>query len=441
MSDKRLTDRQLLGEQGVALISLAVSRMGFVWRPTAVHDTGIDGEIELRDRGSGAVSGLLLKVQSKAVSNFDKDGPGSFEYLADRRDVDYWLGHNVPVILVLSKPNTGEVYWQPVQEPDGRVRPTQFKFDKIRDKLDETAASQLIELVRRGTPGARGFAQLKPERLLSNLLSVRHLPARLYLAETPFTTYKDVSKALEGTNISFEYSLRNKQVLTVRDLTDPRYEFLCDRGTVEDFPVEQWSQSDDPDAQRDFVRIVNQCLKQLLRTSKARVRLDPQTGTYYFPSNTGNTSYSFGYQGQKKSTSREVVKELRNKKLGHVMGFRHSAMWGKFCRYGKDWFLEITPTYFFTDPGGRKQSRLHPDWLAGIKRLEKNGAIRGQLVMWEELLSGQGDLFAEAYPFLAFNQLLSFDIEKGLSDAAWTANDEDESTSAEDLPAGLFDSL
>jgi len=439
MSDKRLTDKQLLGEQGIALIGLTVARLGFVWRPTSVHDAGIDGEIEIRDPSSGAMSGLLMKVQSKAVSAFDKDTETSFEYTVDKRDLEYWLEHNVPVILCVSRPAFQEVYWQPVRETNGLLRPRRFKFDKTKDRLDDSAAGKLIEYVRQGAPGARGFAQLKTERLLSNILPVRTLPERLYLAQTPFTSYKEVSEALKGTDLTIEYSLRNKQILTVRDLTDPRYAFLCDRGTVEEFPVEQWAQSIDPDAQRDFVRLLNQCLRQMLRVSKARIR--HVEGTYYFPSNEKNTSYSFGYHAGKKATTREVVKALINKREKHVMGFRHSAIWAQFARYDGQWYLEITPTYRFTDPGGINQSRLHPDWLTGIKRLEKNGSIRGQLVMWEELLVGESDMFAQGYPFLGFARLLSFDIDRGVDDGAWAPHDEEHDESNHELVSQLFERL
>lgn len=440
MTQKVLTDNQILGERGVALIAESIARLGFVWRPTSVFDSGIDGEVEIRDKRTGAVSGLLLKVQSKAVSQFPKETAVEVEFAVEQRDLDYWHAHNVPVILVVSRPDTAEAYWQPVRHVDGSPKPRRFVFNKERDKLDERAGSALVEYVRSCTVGATGFAQVKRERLVSNLLPVRTLPARMYLAETPFTTYKDISKALEGKDISVEYSLRNKRILTVRDLTDPRYEFLCDRGTVEDFSVEQWSDSDDPDAQRDFVRVLNQCLKQLLRTSKARVRFDSATKTFYFPSNSTTSSYSFGYMADKRKADREVVKELRNKKLRHVMGFRHSAMWGRFARYGRKWYLEVTPTYFFTDPGGLRQSRLHPDWLSGIKRLELNGSVRGQLVMWEDLLTTD-DLFAQPYPFLAFDPLVQFETDRGLDDAAWTTNDERAARTGDNMPAGLFDGL
>lgn len=439
MADKKLTNQQLLGEQGIALISLAVSGIGFVWRPTSQHDTGIDGEIEVRDTVTGAVSGLLLKVQSKAVSELANETEDGFDYWPEARDVAYWLGHNVPVILVVSRPSTKEVYWQPVQEPSGQARSRKFHFDKRRDALNASAAGRLTELVRQHSAGARGVALQRSERLVSNLLPVTKLPTRLYLAETPHRTGKDVTDALQGKQLSFEFVLKNRRVLTVRDLTDPRYEFLCDRGTVEDFPVAQWSASDDPDTQRDFVHLLNQCLRQALRTSAGRVHRDKETGAYFFPSNTERTAYSFGYQGQKKTTAREVVKVLRNKKLNHVMGFRHSAMWGQFNRYDGQWHLEVTPTYVFTGPDGSSPSRFAGEWTSGIKRLEKNQSILGQLVMWEELLTAEGDLFVDPYPFLGFGKLLSFQTDRGIDDEAWTPPDEDIAGSAEDLPAGLFD--
>lgn len=441
MTEKKLTDNQLLGEQGIALISLAVSRMGFVWRPTSQHDTGVDGEIEVRDGASGAVSGLLLKVQSKAVSTLANETAGGFDYWPEQRDVDYWLKHNLPVILVVSRPSTNEVFWQAVQEPSGKVRARKFQFDKQRDALDAGAAGRLVELVRQQSVGARGVALARPERLVSNLLPVTRLPERLFLADSPHRTGKEVTDALHGRELSFEFVLKNKRVLTVRDLTDPRYEFLCDRGTVEEFPVEQWSASDDPDTQRDFVRLLNQCLRQALRSTTGRVRRDKETSAYFFPSNQERSSYSFGYQGQKKSTAREVVKALRNKKLGHVMGFRHSAMWGQFHRYEGTWYLEITPTYVFTGPDGVASSRFAAEWQSGIKRLEKNNALLGQAVMWEEILSASVDLFVDPYPHLGFGKLLTFNIDRGIDDASWASTDDDAEGIGGELPLGLFDAL
>ncbi len=452
MEAKKLTDQQLLGERGVALIAAKVAEMGFVWRPTATLDTGIDGEIELRDAATGEMSGLIIKVQSKAVSRFENETADGFDYSPSRKDVDYWLKHNVPVILVVSRPSTNEAYWLPVRETTGQVRQLRLRYAKSQNRLDESAAAALLEYTRSSTPGARGYALRKTEKLTSNLYPVTALPLRLYLAETPHRTPKEVAKALDGHNISFEFALRNKRLLTPRDLTDPRYQFLCDRGTVEDFPASEWASSDDPDQQRDFVWILNQCLSQFLRTSTSRIRRDKISSAYYFPSKQELQKseekkpeaggMSRGYQGQKKATSREVVKALTNKKLGHVMGYRHAAMWAQFSRYGGKWYLEVTPTYRFSQPDGVRTSQYASDWLKGIKQLENNSALLGQLVMWEDILVNRNeDLFVDPYPFLGFGRPLSFDLDRGLEDAAWTASDESSTSSSEEMPVGLFDAL
>lgn len=438
MSDKKLTDQQLLGEQGTSLISLAVSKMGYVWRPTSQHDTGIDGEIEIRDAASGVVSGLSLKVQSKAVSNFDGETDDGFDYRAQQRDVDYWLQHNVPVILVVSRPRTNEVYWLPVLSSNGPVRERKFHFVKSRDRLDDSAAVGLAELVRTQAQGALGIALRRPERLVSNLIPVKSLPSRLFLAETPHHRPKAMGEALKGRDLTFENVVRSKQVLTVRDLTDPQYSFLCDPGTVEDFPVEQWSASSDPVVQREFVWLLNSCLRQFLRSSPVRVLFDKSSSVYFFPAQEAGNPTMLSYQGQKKLTAREVVKVLVNKKKGHVMGHRHSAMNAQFARYGGIWYLEVSPTYLFTGPDAIRPSKYAAEWATGIKRLERNNAVLGQLGMWAEVLNPEKDLFAEPYPHLSFGELLVFQSSCGLDDATWAAGDEEPPLAGDELPLGIF---
>lgn len=437
MSEKKLTNEQLLGGQGIALIDLAVSRMGFVWRPTAQHDTGVDGEIEVRDGASGVVTGLLLKVQSKAVSAFQNETADGFDYWPSERDVQYWLRHNVPVILVVSRPATGEVYWHRVAEVGGRAEAKRFHFVKGTDRLDDTARGRLTEIAQAGAPGAWAPAMSKSEQLVSNLLPVIKLPSRLFLAETPFRKPAEVNEALRGSNLSLEYVLKNERMLTVRDLTEPAYQAFCDRGTVEDFAVSEWADSPDPDKQRDFVNLLNRCLHQVLRGGVARLRFDRGTACYYFPSNGSSKPYAYSYQSQKNSTTREVVKRLENKKLGHTMGFRHSAVRTRFFRFGSQWYLELTPTYFFTQPDGLAQSRFHEDWLKRIKEFEKNSAVLGQVVMWEHLLRTD-DMFAP-YPYLGFGPLLSFSSDRGIDDSAWTASEDPDAEPV--LSAELFELL
>ena len=290
-------------------------------------------------------------------------------------------------------------------------------------------------------PEPKGFALAKSERLVSNLLPVTKLPSRLYLAETEFKTPKDLGAALHAAGLRLDFVLKNNRILSVTDLNQPQFWPFCDRGTIEDFPITDWSSATEPDEQKDFVALLNQCLRQVLNNSNGHIRFDRALRLYYFPRNKKNQPYEFGYKSLKKATSREVVTELVNKKEKHVMGYRHSAMVARFFQYDKKWYLEIMPTYLFTQPDGLTTSRFHSDWLTGIKKLERNNAILGQLVMWEELLANSEDLLSEGERALEFGRLLFFQTQHGIADDAWASSGAGDTAPYESDTAELFERL
>lgn len=111
-TSKHLPDQQIIGQQGINLIEEIILDMGLVWRPTSVHDTGIDGEIEIRSPETTQVTNRIVKVQSKATSgHFIGETNTHFEYVCHQKDVDYWIGGNVPVVLIVSRPKDREAYW------------------------------------------------------------------------------------------------------------------------------------------------------------------------------------------------------------------------------------------------------------------------------------------------------------------------------------------
>ena len=103
------------------------------------------------------------------------------------------------------------------------------------------------------------------------------------------------------------------------------------------------------------------------------------------------------------------------------------------------WFLEITPTYFFTKDGFTRD-KYDQDHLSGIKRLEKNSAVLGQLIMWAEYLgsSPQRNLLVKQYPFLVFDKLEEFEIDVGINDSLWLGNEDAEHST---LPKDSLDDL
>ncbi len=441
MNDKRLTDQQLLATQGTGLIEVLVSTMGFVWRPTTQHDAGIDGEIEVRDTSDGRMTGMLIKVQSKAVSAFQNETEEGFDYWPEPRDVRYWLEHNLPVILIVSRPATNEAYWISVREQRASCpQSKRFHFVKRRDRLDGSSQARLVALAQADSPSAISPVLAKQELLVSNLLPVTQLPYRIHFVDTLFRDSKEVGEILRSNDLRLEFILRGGQMLTVRNLTDAKYQCLCNPEMVKSAPVDEWSTSSDPVKQRDFVALMNRCLRELLHSMPEALRFDRANHCYYFPPSPNGKPYHYAYRGEKKATAREVFKELISKKTNNAMGYRHSAMKAQFLCFDGAWCLEVTPTYFFTWKG-YQQSKWHAEWLKGIKEFEKNAAVRGQLMMWADILLNPPDLFGESYPFLGFGEPLTFKNSYGIDDDAWIASDLTGKQLLDNTPAPLFELL
>ena len=122
---KKISRSDIIGDKGIALIHRLVLDMGFVWNPTGL-EAGIDGYIEIRDEATGEVANCILQVQSKATAwPFAAETDASFSFLCDERDLDYWLGGNAPVILIVSRPDTNEAYWVSIKDYFSRSQPSQ----------------------------------------------------------------------------------------------------------------------------------------------------------------------------------------------------------------------------------------------------------------------------------------------------------------------------
>jgi hypothetical protein len=107
---------------------------------------------------------------------------------------------------------------------------------------------------------------------------------------------------------------------------------------------------------------------------------------------------------------------------------RHHAATFRFERLGDEWFVVIDPTFFFTNDGFAPH-RYPGALLAGKKRLERNAAVRGQVIMWQHLLvesrEEDGLLFATSKerPVLAFETLPIIDLPSAVPEASWMRTD------------------
>jgi hypothetical protein len=432
-SAKRIPRNSIIGEQGIALIHQRVLEMGYLWYPTGGLEAGIDGVIELRDPSTGTVTNSIVQVQSKATeANFEGETDQEFFYVCEERDLDYWLNGNAPVILVRSRPRTNEAYWMSIKDyfrDPLKRKSRKIVFHKGSHRFDLSAQQMVWNLAVPKDAGIFRPPLPNSELLYPNLLPLLSYAETLYVAESEYRFPGQIWSHFKqlGVKTGSEWFLNDGRIYSFRPLDEAPFTQVCDQGTVEQFGTEEWATSDSIERQREFVRLMNRCLSEKL--FRLGVKFDKENSCYFFRSTDDLTPRYFRYTSlNNRRSSRCVFKGYTNPSAPEkVSYYRHSAFEGKFIRFDDGWHLQITPTYRFTWDGNHLHGSSH-DNRTGIQRLERNGAVVGQLVMWTALLSRQSDLF-NRYPYLEFGQLRAFRIGYGIDDEAWLPKEDNEEAS------------
>ena len=446
MAAKIITNQTIIGQQGVALVEKRVLDMGWLWNQAGVFDAGIDGYIELRDPTTGAAFNSIIQVQSRATQGkFTAETDTGFEYLCSERDLAYWLAGNAPVILICSRPDTSEAYWVSVKDYFKQAERRQARrvlFDKERDRFDRSAQGRLRQLALPQDAGIYFTPVPRPEVLYSNLLPVT-FPAKVFHGVTEAKGPGDVWRVLAGAGLGARRSwvLEGKAMLSFENLLEPPWDRLCERGTVDPCLSSEWSGSNDEPKRNLFVRLLNEALRewgeQLGLSQYGRRKY--QTFLYFNPAS-GSIVRDVNYRSLAVPTSRTVVTPVKHKTTGDIRYFRHNAFEWQFRRYRGEWFLEIVPTYHFTTDGFRPHPAYQPK-LKGIKALERNLAVLGQLLMWAEILRTRND---ELFPkpvsrHLTFGDFVTVDCPAGVLDADWLPHEDTEGSEARAGELPLFE--
>jgi len=422
MKPKKLTKQVRKGQQGINLIEDIVLRMGSIWNPHGI-DVGIDGHIELCEPETGNALGAILLVQSRVIEQeFQAESEDAFEYLCSERELDYWLQGNAQVLLVISRPSRRESYWVSIKDyfrDPKRKASRRVRFEKKKDRFFEGSYRDLVAVAVKPETGLYLGPPRKSEALVSNLLQVASYAPRIYVASTELKQPSELFRLCQERQISIprEWLLKTRQLVSFHDLRDWPWTQLCDRGSVEDFDVEEYAASSDDDKRWDFVRLLKQCLRAKLYP---RVIHQNDLDCYMFRPFPNMKPYSVPYQGPTRQGTRQVFDAYTSPKTGEITHYRHDAFEAAFRRLEGKWYLEINPTYVYTIDGERL-SLFQSQQLSKIKRFERNPDVRRQVLTWATQLGRGEDLVTPPYPFLVFGDLVSFDLAVGIDDKAWDA--------------------
>jgi hypothetical protein len=417
---KKTPDNQLTGQKGINVIEAVVLEMNFLWHPAGPFDAGIDGRIELRDARTGNPLNRHIGVQSKARTKFTAETDDVFEFLCEASDIDYWMGSQDPVILVCSHPARREAWFRCVTDwfADAERRAARrVVFDKTVDRFDQTKAPELLRLAARDEPALVRMPPAPPEDLIANLLPIVTHSDRIWSAPALVDDHEEaqVRYQLVGGLRASDYLLRDKRLYSLRDPAECPLRHLCDIGRVASFPASRWAASEDPTLLRYWVESLR---RALLQQTKRQLRWHPKRHLFYFPAPDPLADMSVeGPNGR-----RQVIKVAYyfDKRRGEdrLKYVRHHAFRPAFELIDGTWHLAIEPEYLFTYDGERANFR-GDEYLAGIKRLDRNPAVLGQLRMWEHLLTRPPGLLHQEPPLLVFGNLKEVSVPVGIDDALW----------------------
>jgi Domain of unknown function (DUF4365) len=419
---QKATEQALTGERGIAMIAEAVGRMSHIWHPgSGAIDFGVDGHIELRDPGSGVVQNVRIGVQSRATTRkWPGETEAGFHYTPSQSHIDYWLSSNQPVLLICSRPTTGEIYWRSIQEwardPALRAK-RRVTFVKARDRFDEQTRDALFDLrasaedrVEPPTPA------WTPETVLLNLMPVIWDTDTLYSATVPSGGPRSVfAPAHERRVHDFSVVLRDGLIWS---LSPMRSEFLRAIGASEPKagPLAPWldsGQAQDQNLIRDLTR------RRLLSAHHRRIAWHREKHLAYFRLAGLAQEWKPVVYNLAGRPGRTVVSPQEAKtREGHT-GYRHDAASITVRRLQGQWYVQVRPTYLFTWDG--KQISGHSDSaLATIKRIETHPAVSQALRMWAHLLVERLTLESDAgqQPF-SLGPLLSASSPRSIIDRSW----------------------
>lgn len=433
---KKLSQNQLTGQRGELLVADRTLAMGFAFVGCNRLETGIDGFLELRDRQTGQTLAQWIGIQVKTTEGgaYIHEDDNGFEYLLKPDDLAYWRGSNVPVFIVLVRLSDHSMYWKPIDEGSS-AEPRRLRFDKRRDQFDKSAADRIAALCiacdRLGSyvpPMQSGEA--------AHLTMVRVLlPEKIFVGASLFASGRDAARELAGIDphAPFDWVLRNRRFLSFRDPRGTALTEIVDEGSVESVETEFVGLVDDVDEEHAFIDLLARTLSVQL---DGDLVYDRESRALHFRAPAQNRGRKYRYRSLMNETSAQVVAVWRAGG-GNVGSVRHHAFVPRFHRIGDEWFLSVTPTFVFTRDGYRSHYNASL-LIAGKKKKEKNGAVRGQFIMWRHLLIQSGerptDLLFEGSkhaPLLRFEALEPVIMPVAVPEEAWRRDDPNASSMAD----------
>lgn len=384
---KSINPNQFKEKEGLNTVATIVNRMGCTWRPTPNDDYGIDGEIEINK--DGAPTGKIMKVQIKSGSSYVKNlTTTKFDFYADEDDVEYWIGSNIPVILIIVDRSHNIRHWINIKDYASKNQrfanpPHKVTFSIKGNYFGVKSFFDICKIVLTEQEFVNVTKNKILEEIYSNLLPVTNLPSKVYGISTTLNL-KQIKESLSGKYIPKFYLAENK-IWTFSNLFDKDNVFreIADPNTVTAVNVQEWLLDDNK--RNWYIALLRKTLNS--HCGHLGLLLDPKKKRFYFPPNPDMTGRIIEYDAFKRSGKRKVAYPYKDKN-GIVQFWVHHAVTLDIVSFGGKWFVKVSPGYVFTVDGVTYFASDKVGKLATRRKArEWNNIMLNHLIFWREMLS------------------------------------------------------
>ncbi|WP_234976469.1 DUF4365 domain-containing protein [Vibrio quintilis] len=148
---------------GVQLTGLMFEKHGYIFREQPISDCGIDAHIE-RIKDNSLASGELIALQIKSGKSwFRESNETGFVYRGNIAHLEYWLGHSLPVLIVLCDVQNGAVYWQSICQETVKYTPKGWKITiPFSQQVDQETKHHLFQFIHNTTSQDEKNKQVVP---------------------------------------------------------------------------------------------------------------------------------------------------------------------------------------------------------------------------------------------------------------------------------------
>ena len=250
----------------------------------------------------------------------------------------------------------------------------------------EVTIYRRADVVDQETQTARPLSVNTSTKMACNLFEVIRLPEKVYHGESLVSSRKELF-AKKGNAWIPPFLLSSNRIWSFYDLSEgmnPLKAFV-DQGTIEGMSLSEFL--DNPNAQNDFVRLLNDSLADHLFS--VGLRVDNYKKRAYFPSTIDGQAKEITYQARLKKATRTVAKPRVNLQTGRISYWEHKSMWYRFEKIGGNWYLMINPSYVFTKDGFKALLNSDRVNILSTKKASRdyNMSVHNDLTFWANYIS------------------------------------------------------